>query len=458
MASNASGTSDPVTGNLMQGLCSYVAAAVDRPLPPEVVERAKFHTLDTIAAIVSGSRLHPGEMAIKFIGSQGGAPEATVIGSDIVTTATNAALANGMMAHADETDDSHKDSRSHLGCGVVPAALAMGEKYASSGDAMIRAVALGYDIGARTTYSLGVDALYDAGHSTHSFAPMFGAAVAAGALAGLSERQMRWLFSYTAQQASGVNCWRRDHEHIEKAFDFGGMPARNGVASAAMVAAGFTGVEDVFSGPRNFFVAFAQELDAEQMVAELGSRYEVMNASIKKWSVGSPAQAVLDSVESMMAEDKIGPADIESIVAKMSDQEASVVDNQAMPDINVQHLVSILLLDGYCSFASSHDYERMQDPTVLAMKEKIRIEGLKEIRKRQALVEIVTKDGRRLSRMTKAVRGTPDNRMTAEEVERKASDLMSPILGADRTKKCVEAFMNLEKLPDVATLRSLLTA
>ena len=69
---------------------------------------------------------------------------------------------------------------------------------------------------------------------------------------------MRYLLSYTAQQASGISCWMRDEEHIEKAFDFGGMPARNGVAAAAMVAHGFTGVEDVFSGERNFFVAYGR--------------------------------------------------------------------------------------------------------------------------------------------------------------------------------------------------------
>ena len=63
----------------------------------------------------------------------------------------------------------------------------------------------------------------DAGHSTHSFGPTFGAAAAAGALAGVNADRARWLLSYAAQQCSGVSCWMRDEEHIEKAFDFGGM-------------------------------------------------------------------------------------------------------------------------------------------------------------------------------------------------------------------------------------------
>src|SRR6266511_961438 len=68
-------------------------------------------------------------------------------------------------------------------------------------------------------------------------------------------------FMTTAQQASGVSCWARAPEHVEKAFDFGGMPARNGVAAASMVAAGLTGVDDVFSGERNFLIAYAAKPD-----------------------------------------------------------------------------------------------------------------------------------------------------------------------------------------------------
>jgi 2-methylcitrate dehydratase PrpD len=174
---------------LMGEISQYISSALSHPIPTDVQQRAKYHALDTIAAMVSGSRLLPGEMAIKFARTQGGTSEAVVIGSDIVTTTINAALANGMLAHADETDDSHKGSRSHLGCGVVPAALAMAEKRNSSGADFLKSVALGYDIGARMSFALGVDSFYDAGRSTHSFAPLFGAAASAGALAGLNKKR-----------------------------------------------------------------------------------------------------------------------------------------------------------------------------------------------------------------------------------------------------------------------------
>ena len=155
-------------------LCDYVASALDRDMPPEVVAKTKLHTLDTIAAMVSGSRLKAGEMAARYVDSLGGKPQATVIGTGILTSTVNAALANGMSAHGDETDDSHLRGRFHPGCGIVPAALATAEHAGRSGNELLRAVALGYDIGARVIFALGFSKLYTDRHSTHSVATNFG--------------------------------------------------------------------------------------------------------------------------------------------------------------------------------------------------------------------------------------------------------------------------------------------
>ena len=156
-------------------LSAYIAGAVTRPLPPNVAEKAKAHLLDTIAAMVSGSMLPPGQSGIAYIRQKGGTPEAHVITTELVTTASNAAFANGMLAHADETDDSHMSSRSHIGCSVVPASLAMAEREGASGDAVLRSVVLGYDIGSRVLFALSPLKFHQAGHCTHSFAGVFGA-------------------------------------------------------------------------------------------------------------------------------------------------------------------------------------------------------------------------------------------------------------------------------------------
>src|SRR5205085_11496848 len=116
----------------------------------------KLHVLDTFAAIVSGSRLKPGELAARYVESLGGKAQAMVIGTSVVTSVVNAALANAMAAHADETDDTNPIGPVHLGCGALPAALATAELAGRTGRDLLRAVTVAYDIGARVVSALGV--------------------------------------------------------------------------------------------------------------------------------------------------------------------------------------------------------------------------------------------------------------------------------------------------------------
>ena len=102
---------EAAVGPVMATLSSYMAAAKDRGLPPEVVEKAKHHILDTVAAMVSGSGLPPGRAALTLARAQAGRPVATVVGSNVVTGPMDAALVNGVLAHSDETDDSHGPSQ-----------------------------------------------------------------------------------------------------------------------------------------------------------------------------------------------------------------------------------------------------------------------------------------------------------------------------------------------------------
>ncbi|MGH6945378.1 MAG: MmgE/PrpD family protein, partial [Geminicoccaceae bacterium] len=268
--------------------------------------------------------------------------------------------------------------------------------------------------------------------------------------------------SYAAQQASGIATWARDEEHIEKAFDFGGMPARDGVAAATMVAAGFTGVADAFSGAGNFFDAFAIEPDPEEMARELGERFEILRANIKKWPVGSPIQAALDSLGALIAEHRLRADQVSEMTVRLPDAEAHVVDQRSMPDINLQHLLAIMLLDGELTFASSHDMARMADPEVIGLRRRITLgpdrELGAELPRRQAIIEIATREGRTLVHRTHAVRGTADNPMTRDEVGAKALDLLAPVLGTQRAQSLIERVWNLESVGNLRELRPLLEA
>ncbi|MGB9325360.1 MAG: MmgE/PrpD family protein [Pseudolabrys sp.] len=179
----------PASESEMKTLSVYMSAAGNRVLPAEAAEQAKHHLLDTLSSMISGSELPPGQAALRYIGSHAGKGAATIVGSAVTATPIDAALANGVMAHADETDDSHNASRSHPGCAVVPAALAAGEQFGIDGARFLRAVTLGYDIGTRVVLAMGgFEFSYESSLATHSIAGTFGAAAAAACAAGLDTR------------------------------------------------------------------------------------------------------------------------------------------------------------------------------------------------------------------------------------------------------------------------------
>lgn len=446
---------------VMAALSRYMAAAKDRPLPPEVAEKAKHHILDTFAAMVSGSELPPGHAALALARAQAGRPVATVVGADVVTGPIDAALVNGVMAHADETDDSHGPSQSHPGASIVPAAFALGEDLGVSGEHYLRAVTLGYDVGCRHTMALGGIAFRNESRlSTHAYAGNFGSAAAAGCMAGLSAEQMRWLLDYAAQQASGYAIWARDTDHIEKAFVFGGMPARNGVTAALVVRHGWTGIDDVYSGDDNFFRVLAPKGDPGLLVERLGERFEVVNTDIKKWTVGTPIQAPLDAIENLRRKRPFDADEVESVVVRLAPTVGAVVDNRDIPDISLQHMVAVMLIDQTASFHAAHDKARMQDAAVLRQRRKVTyvpdatLAAL--LPARVAVVEITLNDGTRLVDRVEAVRGTVRNPMPRGEVVDKARDLIAPVLGAATAQKLVDALLGVESVRDVRTLRPLL--
>ena len=313
-----------ITGRLAQ----YIATARGRDLPDNVTEASKHRILDTLAAMVSGAHLKPGEMAIRYVRSQGGTEEASVLTTDIRTTAVNAALANAMFAHADETDDFHPETKAHPGCAVMPAALAVAEREGCSGAELLRAVTVGYDLCCRFLLALGADHVRGTHRSAEGTSSTLGAVGAAATLARLDETKARYALSYAAQQVSGLWSWVRDAEHVEKAFDFSGMGARNGVTAAIMAQMGLSGVRDVFDCEHNVLQALSREPHPEEMAADLGSRFYVTETAIKPYSVGYPIQAPLDAFLRLQREHGLSVDNVKNIVVRLPEVPAADVEGE----------------------------------------------------------------------------------------------------------------------------------
>jgi len=238
------------------------------------------------------------------------------------------------------------------------------------------------------------------------------------------------------------------------------MNARSGVTAALLVQSGWTGIDDIFSGESNFFEAYAPKANPAELTAELGRRFEVVRTDIKKWTVGSPIQAPLDALDVLIREHRFKAADVRELRASLAPSAADVVDDRDMPDVSVQHMLAVMLLDGTASFAAAHDKARMTAPEVLRERAKIRLVRdpalVQYLPVRAAIIEVTLGDGRILSQFVRSVRGTAANPMTRGEVIDKARDLIGPVLGSAKTDNLIRALMALETLGDIRALRPLL--
>src|SRR4029434_5164465 len=205
------------------------------------------------------------------------------------------------------------------------------------------------------------------------------------------------------------------------------------VTAALLVRSGWNGVDDVFSGDDNFFQVNAPKGNPAILIDKLGERYEVVNTDIKKWTVGTPIQAPLDALENLRKKRPFEADDVKAVTVRLAPSVGSVVDNRDIPDICLQHMVAVMLIDKTASFRAAHDKPRMQDTTILRHRKKVRYVPDAALAKllpaRVAVVEVTLNDGTQLSDRVEAVRGTVRNPMSRGEVVDKARDLIAPVVG-----------------------------
>ena len=237
------------------------------------------------------------------------------------------------------------------------------------------------------------------------------------------------MLDYAAQQSSGIAAWQRDTEHIEKAFVFGGMPARNGVTSALLVQTGWTGVDDIFSGAGQFLPGLRAEGAARRCWStSSASATRSRRTNIKKWTVGSPIQAPLDAHRAIRGKHPFEADQVQSVTVRL----APVGRHDRGQPRNARHLPAahgrrdaarqdrlVPRRARQAAHAGRGGAARSAPRSNLVRDEEL----AKLLPVRVAIVEIELADGSRLSERVAAVRGTPRNPMTRAEVVDKARDL-----------------------------------
>lgn len=442
-------------------IAAYAVELSGQNLPDNVRLKTKIHIIDSLAAIISGAALEAGIAGQRYALSTGGQAVASILGTRERTGLIDAALANGMAAHADESDDSHETSQTHPGCGVLPAAVSVAEARGASGLAFLNAVHLGYDITIRFGEALSPAMSFARSSlSCHAFGPLFGAGFSSGSLMGFDAERYLIVLNYLAQEASGLTTWRLDGAHTLKSYVFAGMPASNGVKAAAMVEAGFTGSGDVLNpSNRNFFEAISPHAKPENLYVGLRDIYKILETDIKKYSVGFPIAAPLSALEDILARTGLEPDEIEAIrIRYLSDWYKVIGDENRMPDLNLRHCMAATVVEGSLTFDASHDINRMADPAIQAVGKRITFIDAEPGQDRfEARIEIDARGQTFNASQGLHVLGRKENPMTTEQVHEKAVELFSTVISEKAARRAIEIVHDIEKEPDLSRLIASLT-
>lgn len=447
-------------GPVTAAVAAFVAG--DDPIDDDAVrERAGLHVLDTLAAIVAGRDLAAAAVGRAYAeAAGGGGGGATIAGTSQRAGLVDAVFAGAMAGHAAEVNDFMPSVFVQPGPAVVATALGVAERRGLGGAAVLRAVVVGYELAARVPRALGAANLRAAGLASHGVGPTFGSAAAAASLLGLPADRIGDVLACCSQQASGSWQWLRDVEHIEKAFVFAGMGARNGLQAALLVDTGFRGVRDPFDDPAAWFHAppfRAGDRDPDALVAGLDRPGALHDTAIKRHPVGGPAQPAVEALLDLLT--VVDARDMERVVVTMPGR-ADAFRDAAMPALNLRYLTAVILLDGRLGFEAAQSLDRFRhDEAVAARMAAVEVVhdpdqevGTGRDRAESARVTVTLGSGEVHERFVGFVPGYPTHPMTRADVEAKAHGLLAPHLGDHRADQVIATCARLDWLDRAADL------
>lgn len=438
------------TSTPTRALASFAATAGD---PPEwVMEEAKRTLVNLLAISVSASAHPSSTRLLVWARAEGAVPQARVIGSDLETSPSLAALVNGFLAHLQDYDDTHYPTVLHPSAPVWPAALAAAEEVRASGRDALVAFALGCEVACRIAMSVH-PWHYDAGWHITGTVGVFGAAAAAGRLHGLDAEALSHALGFAGTQAGGV---REVFGSDGKALH-AGRAASNGLQSAELARTGMTANPEILAGRRGFWAVLSPDGHSEeQLLGGLGERWELQRNGLKPYANGVVSHPIQDGVIALRNQHGLTADQVEAIALRVSRLVPELM-NRAEPSTGLeakfsfQHCAAAALVDG-AGHDAQFDLDRVLDPTIAEVRSKVSHEVDPTLPEHEAYIDIRLKDGRTVSTHVEHASGSPENPLTNAQLEEKFHALVEPVLGARRARALFEAAWSLDDAPGVSDL------
>ena len=433
-------------------IAEWMHATRYEDLPPVVRAKTVDVIYDSVGCMVACTTLDEVKTIVAFIADQGGKEECSILGEKVKSTAVNAAMAHGGMAHGDEIDPVHLASvGGHVAAGPVPAALAIGELLGSSGKDIVRAVALGYELGGRmmTIFYQAHDYISRRFYPT-AVIGCLSSAVSAGLLIGLDVKQLQIAMGLAAYQAAGPDNMMYDTGHFGKTFQVAAA-CRNGVTAALLAQRGAHVPLDILDGTLGLFDTYLNKPDlGAQLLADLGKYFSVTDVMHKRYSTGTPNQAYVQGLISVLSNNKIETGDIDNIEIQMHKPGLHTTPKSRPASIATNVVSAVAVVERKLDFFRLHDKAGVVTPEVAAMQKRIRVvprgdwQGLEH--NRHAIVTVTNKAGKKFE---EEVWFRP---MTRPELDEKFAELVTPLKGAEKTGELKSMLQGIEAVASIRPL------
>jgi 2-methylcitrate dehydratase PrpD len=438
------------------------ALQLDR-IPPEVIDAAKLHILDSIGCLLAGTRLGPGKLAYELAATASGFSNSssTLFGTAQRVSYLEAVQAMSVAAHCGEMDDIHTGAGLCIGAMIVPALLAMAEKYSGGGRRFLEAAIVGYETVIRVGLSIDTPALFARGWWPSTVCGAFGVAAAGAKFLSWSAEPTANALGIAALHSGGMITGGSEGA-TARHLSFG-HAAQNGVRSLLAADQGFTGPKRAFEDPRGFCLTLCQEPKWEHLQS-FGS-FHLPQVALKPYPCARQLHAGVEALLRVLQQQRLTPQRIDAIELAVPTANASMVDRPSITASHAatvgsgQYVMAVTALRGKIDLAS-FDVEFLTSGAVHDLTQKVKIIAGSELDRhfpKYWAGRVTVKSGSEVySEEVIIPKGESGNPMRRDEVEEKFMSLAAPVIGNEKTRSVVQEVESLDSRNSSKALLALL--
>ena len=450
--------------NMTEKFANFCEELRYEDLPYDVIKRTKLLILDTVGIIIRAR--HDAEStsslvsAIERLEMSNGSCQ--VFSDNKSYSPSAAALLNGTLAHSLDFDDTHAEASLHSSAPILAAALAAAEMNKSSGQQLITACVVGYEIQIRLGLAGGSSAHYKKGFHPSATCGIFGAAAAAGYLMGLNKDQYISAFGIALSQSAGSMQFLTDGAWTKRSHV--GQAAQNGLSCAIMAAEGFKGPSKAFEGKWGYFHSYASGGDMEKAIDGLGKKFETLNLGVKPYPSCRYSHAAIDGIIELKNELGFSTAELDDIDIGLSETALNIIGYPLSDKQNPKSVVDGQFSMPFCAAVTVKsgglkwdDYKNhLNDSDTLSLCNKIKVSPDKDAEEccpeyMSAKVKVVVK-GKKYEKFVKIPKGEPENFMEDSEFISKFRSLTEPYLSNEKIDQLTGSMLKLDQSNNINSI------